>query len=141
MDVRLFSPPAPGRDIPWVLEACREVLGDKRDASAAYLPQASLLTEKWLAQTRKSFAHLARIELVDTETMELAEMEGVLRGAALVYIPGGNAFLLNHRLHTSRLLPYLPKKIQSGLPAVAFSAGAVLCGPNVLTSTDLNLVP
>jgi dipeptidase E len=67
-------------------------------------------------------------------------MEGILRRAAVVYIPGGNTFLLNHRLHVSHLLPYLRKKIQSGLPVVAFSAGTILCGPNILTSKDMNTV-
>jgi dipeptidase E len=38
------------------------------------------------------------------------------------------------------LLPYLRKKVQAGLPVVGFSAGTVLCGPNVLTSNDLNAV-
>lgn len=141
MELHLFSTPGAGFDIEWVLEACRLCLGEKRDATVAYLPLASLFTEKWLDQTRKSFRNVAQIELVDTETMELDQMQGILRRAALVYIPGGNAFLLNHRLHVSRLMPYLRKKIQNGLPVVAFSAGAVVCGPNILTSNDLNLIP
>ena len=48
--------------------------------------------------------------------------------------------MLSHRLHVSRLMPYLRKKIMAGLPLVAFSAGTVLCGPNVLTSRDMNMV-
>ncbi|MGZ6317610.1 MAG: Type 1 glutamine amidotransferase-like domain-containing protein, partial [Anaerolineales bacterium] len=67
-------------------------------------------------------------------------MESVLRRAAAVYIPGGNTFLLNHRLRISHLLPSLRKKLQAGLPLVAFSAGTVLCGPDILTSNDLNMV-
>jgi dipeptidase E len=67
-------------------------------------------------------------------------MEALLRDAVLVYIPGGNTFLLNHRLHISGLMPYLKKKIKAGLPVVAFSAGTVLCGPNILTSNDINMV-
>jgi peptidase E len=34
----------------------------------------------------------------------------------------------------------LKKKIQSGLPLIGFSAGSILCGPNILTSTDMNTV-
>ena len=67
-------------------------------------------------------------------------MEAILRRAAAVYIPGGNTFLLNHRLHAGGLLPYLRKKIQTGLPVAAFSAGTILCGPNILTSKDMNTV-
>jgi dipeptidase E len=48
--------------------------------------------------------------------------------------------LLNHRLHISGVMPYLKKKIQSGLPVVGFSAGMVVCGPNILTSRDMNTV-
>ncbi len=141
MELHLFSTPGAGFDIRWVLEACRTCLKDKPAASVAYLPLASLYTEKWLEQTRRQFEGLAKIELINTETMDLPEMEAILRRVSLVYIPGGNAFLLNHRLHVSRLMPHLRKKIQNGLPVVAFSAGAVVCGPNVLTSNDLNMVP
>jgi peptidase E len=141
MELHLFSTPGPGLGIAWVLEACREILGDKRDVTVAYLPQATLAGEKWLRETTRSFRDVGRIEMIDIETMELDEMLGILRRAALTYIPGGNAFLLNHRLHGSRLAPHLRRNIQNGLPVVAVSAGAVVCGPNILTSNDLNLVP
>lgn len=141
MELHLFSTPGPGFDIRWVLDACRACLKGKRDARVAYLPLASLVTDKWVEPTRKAFKDLAAIDPLNTETMELAGMEAVLRRAALVYIPGGNAYLLNHRLHISRLLPYLSRKISAGLPVVAFSAGTVVCGPNILTSNDLNMVP
>ncbi len=36
--------------------------------------------------------------------------------------------------------PYLRKKVQSGLPLVGFSAGTILCGPNILTANDMNTV-
>ncbi len=141
MELHLFSTPGRDDDISWVLEACRPYLEHKPDPKVAYLPLASLFAEKWLDRTRKSFRGLARVELINTETMELPEMEAVLRRAALVYIPGGNTFLLNHRLHISRLFPHLRKKIEGGLPLAAFSAGTVLCGPNILTTNDLNMVP
>jgi peptidase E len=41
----------------------------------------------------------------------------------------------------SRLFPSLRRKIEGGLPLAAFSAGTVLCGPNILTTNDLNMVP
>ena len=140
-ELHLFSTPGPGFDIKWILGACREILRGRQGETIAYLPQASLAADKWLKETERSFGEVARIELVDLETMEVREMESVLRRAAAVYIPGGNAFLLNHRLHTSHLMPHLRKMVQKGLPVVAFSAGAVVCGENVLTSNDLNMVP
>ena len=139
MELHLLS--SPGKDdIRWVIEACRPYLEKSPEAILACMPLASLFSEKWLDQTERSFKGLAHIETINTETMELPEMEAVLRRAAVVYIPGGNTFLLNHRLHVSHLLPYLRKKIQSGLPVVAFSAGTILCGPNILTSKDMNTV-
>jgi peptidase E len=37
-------------------------------------------------------------------------------------------------------MPYLKKKIQNGLPVIGVSAGMILCGPNILTSKDMNTV-
>ena len=139
MELNLFSSPGLD-DLRWVLEACRPYLERKPGATLAYLPMASLFAEKWLEQTERSFKGLARVEMIDTESMDQSEMEAVLRRASVVYIPGGNTFLLNHRLHVSHLLPYLRKKVQAGLPVVAFSAGTILCGPNILTSKDMNTV-
>jgi dipeptidase E len=72
--------------------------------------------------------------------MDLPAMEAIIRRAQVVYISGGNTFLLNHRLHISGLMAYLRKKVQAGLPVVGFSAGMIVCGPNILTSSDMNSV-
>ena len=139
-NLHLFS--SPGKDdIRYIIEACRPYLDGKPDATVAFLPLASLYAERWLESTESSFKGLARLETINAETMSLPEMEDIIRRAASVYIPGGNTFLLNHRLHISRLMISLRKKVQAGLPVVAFSAGAVLCGPNILTSKDMNTVP
>lgn len=141
MELHLFSTPGKGEDdIRWIVEAARPYLEKKSDPTVAYLPLASLFGERTLEATQKSFKGLARIELVNTETMDQAATEAILRRAALVYIPGGNTFLLNHRLEVSHLHSYLKKKVGSGLPVVAFSAGTILCGPNIKTANDMNSV-
>ena len=124
----------------WVIEACRPYLENKAEPLLAYLPLASLFAERSLDETESCFRGLARVVTINTETMELSEMESVLRRADAAYIPGGNTFLLNHRLHISHLFDYLQQKLQAGLPLVGVSAGTVLCGPNILTSNDLNMV-
>jgi peptidase E len=138
MNLHLFS--TPGKDdIRDILDACRPFLEEKDDPVVAYLPAASL-GDTYQEITGKAFHRLARLETINTELMTYPEMEAILRSAALVYIPGGNTFLLNHRLHLSNITEYLHKKVSAGLPLVAFSAGTVLCGPNILTSKDLNMV-
>src|SRR5512143_3585380 len=137
VDLHLFSSPGDGRE---VIEASRPYLERKRDATVAYLPLASLYAERWHEQAEQAFAGLARLETVNAELMAQPEIESILRRAALACIPGGNTFLLNHRLHLSGVMPYLRKKVQAGLPVVGASAGTVLCGPNILTSRDLNTV-
>ena len=139
MELHLFSSPGEN-DIRYVIEASRPYLEGKSEATVAYLPLASLYAEKWLEDNQKYFQSLARLEMINAEMMTLSEMEEIVRHASLVYIPGGNTFLLNHRLHISKLMPYLRKKVQAGLPLVAFSAGMILCGPNILTSKDMNTV-
>ncbi len=138
-NLHLFS--SPGKDdIRYIIEASRLYLKDKDDATVAYLPFASLYAERWQEATENSFKSLARLETINAETMSLTQMEDIIRRASLVYIPGGNTFLLNHRLHVSRLMLFLRRKVQAGLPVVAFSAGTILCGPNILTSKDMNTV-
>jgi peptidase E len=139
MNLHLLSTPG-DRDIRWVLEACRPYLAGKVEPVVAFMPQASLDVNSWMDYTVRAFDGLAKVELIDTERMDLREMETVIRRAQVAYISGGNTFLLNHRLHVSGLIPYLRKKIQAGLPVVAFSAGMIICGPNMLTAKDLNSV-
>lgn len=139
MKLHLFSTPG-DRDIRWVLDAARPHLANKDHPTVAFLPQAWLNVRHWLDYTVRSFHGLAEVELIDTEQMDLPQMEAIIRRAHVVYISGGNTYLLNHRLHISGLMPYLRKKVQSGLPLIGFSAGAIVCGPNILTSKDLNSV-
>jgi dipeptidase E len=138
-NLHLFSTPG-DRDIRWIVEASRSYLEDKDEPTIAYLPLASLYAEKWLEDNEKAFKGLARLEVVNAELMTQKEIEEIIRRAALVYIPGGNTFLLNHRLHVSGVMPALKRKIQAGLPFVGFSAGMVICGPNIITSKDMNTV-
>lgn len=138
MHLHLFSNPGDG--IRNIIEVSRPYLEDKDEPTVAYLPLASLYAEKWLEDNERAFKGLARLDMVNAELMTQKEIEEVLRRAALVYILGGNTFLLNHRLHASGVMPYLRKKVTAGLPLVAFSAGMIVCGPNILTSKDMNTV-
>ena len=139
INLHLLSTPG-DRDIRWVVDACRPYLDDRDEPSVAFMPQASLNVNQWLDYTVREFKGLAQIELLDTERMDLPTMESIIRRARVVYISGGNTFLLNHRLHISGLMPFLRKKVQAGLPVVGFSAGMIVCGPNILTSKDMNSV-
>jgi dipeptidase E len=141
MSIQLHLFCIPGRDdIRYILQASRPYLEGREDPVVAYLPAASL-SSTYQEYTENAFRGLARVATIDTELQTLPEMEAVLRDAALVYIPGGNTFLLNHRLHLCKIMDTLRRKVTTGLPVVAFSAGTVLCGPNILTSNDMNIIP
>jgi dipeptidase E len=139
MKLHLFSTPGEN-DLRHVLEASRPYLEDKDDPVIAYLPLASLYAEKWLGVNREAFDSLGELVEINAELMTQREIENIIRDAALVYITGGNTFLLNHRLHASGVMPYLKKKVLNGLPVVGVSAGMIVCGPNILTSRDMNTV-
>ena len=139
MNLHLFS--RPGKDdLRYIVEASRPYLQDKEEPIVAYMPLASLYAEKWYAMHESAFRGQAQLKEINAELMTQKEIEEIIRQASLVYITGGNTFLLNHRLHASGVMPYLKKKIQNGLPVVGFSAGMIMCGPNILTSTDMNTV-
>ena len=139
MNLHLFS--TPGRDdLRYIIEASRPYLEDQDEPVIAYMPLASLYAEKWHELNQRAFEGLGRLVEINAELMTQREIENIVREAALLYITGGNTFLLNHRLHVSGVMPYLKKKVQNGLPVVGFSAGMVVCGPNILTSRDINTV-
>src|SRR5512134_795770 len=104
MQLHLFSSPGEN-DIRYIVEASRPYLEAKDDTVVAYMPLAYLYAERWMEFHERAFQGLARLETVNTELMTPREIEDGLRRAALVYIPGGNTFLLNHRLHISGILP------------------------------------
>jgi len=137
--LHLFSYPGEN-GIRHIVDASRPHLENRPNATVAYLPVGTLV-DTYQEYTEKAFHGLARVETINTEMMTLPEMEDILRRASVVYIPGGNTFLLNHRLHLCRMMDFLRRKVAAGLPVVAFSAGTVLCGPNILTSNDMNIVP
>ncbi|MBN2386349.1 MAG: Type 1 glutamine amidotransferase-like domain-containing protein [Anaerolineales bacterium] len=139
MNLDLFSTPGQD-DTHYVLDASRSYLEGKRDPIIVYIPAGSL-DNRWHEYTVEAFRGLGRVETLDTEMMTLPEMETLLRCAAQVYIPGGNTYLLSHRLQLCKIIDPLRRKVVAGLPVVAFSAGTVLCGPNILTSNNLNIVP
>lgn len=138
-NLHLFSSPGE-RDIRYIVDACRPYLNGKDDPILAFLPLAFLDGERWLDYTVAQFKGLAQVKIINTELMSQTEIEDILRKSVAAYISGGNTFLLNHRLHVSGIMPFLKKKVQAGLPVVGFSAGAVLCGPNILTANDMNSV-
>ncbi len=139
MQLHLFSTPGQN-NLDDILEASRPYLEGQDEPVIAYMPLASLYAERWLRMNQEAFKGLGKLVEISAELMTQREIENVIRDAALVYIPGGNTFLLNHRMHACGVMPYLKKKIQNGLPLVGFSAGMVVCGPNILTSRDMNTV-
>ncbi|MFO7661086.1 MAG: Type 1 glutamine amidotransferase-like domain-containing protein [Chloroflexota bacterium] len=126
------------RDIRHILDAARPYLAVQAKPVVAYLPAASPVYN-WLDYTEKAFAGLAEIAYIDTETIPLAGVAAIFDRAGVVYISGGNTFLLNHRLHRSGVFDLLQQRIIDGLPVVGFSAGATICGPTILTSNDMNM--
>ena len=139
MHLHLFSTPG-DNNLLSVVEASRPYLEGQDEPVIAYLPLASLYAEKWHPLNYRAFEGLGRLTEINAELMTQKEIENIIREAALVYITGGNTFLLNHRLHASGVMPYLKKKVQNGLPVVGVSAGMIVCGPNILTSRDMNTV-
>ena len=112
MSLHLFS--MPGKDdLRYVVEASRPFLEDRDEPVVAYMPLASLYAEKWHRMNESAFKELAQLKEINAELMTQKEIESIIRDAALVYIPGGNTFLLNHRLHVSGVMPYLKKKVQN----------------------------
>lgn len=139
VDLHLLSTPGE-KDIRYILEACRPYLEAQASSRVAFMQWASFNYD-WLPYTRQAFAGLSEVDALDPDPNYLEKNEQILDRCGVIYISGGNTYLLNHRLHESRLVTSLRRRALAGLPIVGFSAGAIVCGPNILTTHDINMIP
>jgi dipeptidase E len=105
-----------------------------------YLPAAgATLNSEYVDVTRTAFENLAEVEILDlTQPIPLVDLESALERATVLYIPGGNTYLLLDRLYRSRAFSLIQARVQAGMPLVGFSAGMTICGENILTTNDNN---
>jgi peptidase E len=137
MQLHLFS--TPGEPLLQnLVNACRPLLNQQHQPKVVYLP-AGAVGNLWLEFTREAFQNLATVIPIVVDQTPPSAVETALEQAALLYIPGGNTFLLKQRLQQHGLLKSVRRRLRQGLPLAAFSAGAVLCGPNILTTNDMNV--
>ncbi len=140
MHLHLLS--TPGDDpISDVVDAVGPYLKSLHDPTVAYLPAASEEPQaQYLGLTERAFSRLAQVELVDLASGRLADALNVLSRCSLIYIPGGNTYLLANRLRSSTFAQHLESRLRQGLPLVAFSAGTVIVGHSIAMSSDENTV-
>jgi dipeptidase E len=120
-----------------ILFAAREMLVGVEVPQVAYLP-ATAQDRHFVRETKHAFRGLAEVRAIKPEIHSTTAMQRVLDRASLLYIPGGNTYLAAQRLHAAGWMDELRQRIQDGLPLVAFSAGTVLCGVDILTTNDAN---
>jgi dipeptidase E len=143
MQLHLFSTPGEG-GIEYIIDAASAILQGQSDPLVAYLPAANI-HRRWVRETKAAFRGLATVTAINVETQPIERIQVILDRAVLLYIPGGNTYLMAHRLHHfpkwpggEGLISELKKRVLEGLPLIGFSAGAVLCGPDILTTNDIN---
>lgn len=137
MQLHLFS--TPGEPLLHdVVQACRTIVGAHRARVVAYLPAAAM-GPLWMDYTVEAFRDVAGVRLIDLDQMEHDDIDAVLDQALALYIPGGNTYRLAQRLRQRGFVENVKRRIQSGLPLIAFSAGTVFCGQDVLTTGDINV--
>lgn len=139
VDLHLFSRPGE-TDIRWILDAARPYLEGRDQPTVAFIQWASV-THDWTGYTQQAFGPLAKVEPLNDNPAYLSENKACLNRCHAVFISGGNTYLLNHRLHESGLFEHLRHRALEGLPIIGFSAGALLCAPNILTTHDINMLP
>jgi dipeptidase E len=135
--LHLFSNPGEP-SLRYIVDACRPFLERATNPVVAYLPAASV-GDPFVGVTKSVFKDLASIAHLDADAHSRDKLDASLDRATLLYIPGGNTYVLRQRLHTSGLMEAVRERVRAGLPLVAFSAGAVLCGANIMTTNDMNV--
>jgi dipeptidase E len=136
MQLHLFS--VPGEPfLTDILLAAQQILANLPAPVIVYIPAAAE-ERHFVRETKTAFRSLAEVRTIKPEIHTKTQMLSILERASLLFIPGGNTYLAAQRLHTTGLMDDLRERILGGIPLVAFSAGTVLCGVDILTSNDPN---
>ena len=139
MNLHLFSIPGES-SLQNIVAASKPYLKEHPRPIILYLPAAgSTLNLEYLNRTRVAFETLAEVEVLDmTQPVPYMEIESIIKQATVLYVPGGNTYLLLDRLYRSGAFHLIQERVQAGMAFVGFSAGMVICGKNILTSSDQN---
>jgi dipeptidase E len=122
------------------LEHCREEIAAFLSPidSLGYITAAQLADEE--AQYGRAVDALAPVG-ISVEHLLLDQLaRHRLQEVAAVFVGGGNTYALLSRLRAARILSILRRRARAGLPYVGTSAGANICGPNILATNDWNVV-
>jgi len=123
-----------------IVAASKPHLALRADPVILYISAAApVLNPEYVDITRTAFENLAEVEILDlTQPIPFVDVEHAIQETAVLYIPGGNTYLLLERLYRSKAFHLIQTRIQAGMPLLGFSAGMRVCGENILTSNDIN---
>jgi dipeptidase E len=122
------------------LEHCREQIAAFLSPirSLAYMTAARLEDED--GQYNRAVDALNPVGIT-VEHLRLSEDAPKRLGeTSAIFVGGGNTYALLSRLRAARILSILRRRVRAGLPYVGTSAGANICGPNILATNDWNVV-
>lgn len=120
-----------------LVELVRSLSGDQANPVVAYLP-AGNIKRHFVRQVKGFLRGVAEVSAIKPEVHTLKRAHSILDQATLLLIPGGNTYLMAHRLHQMGIVNELRQRVLDGLPVITFSAGTVFCGQDVLTTNDIN---
>ena len=128
----------PGEGLGRLREGMRDLLVGISDPRVCYLPGAALDPAFSFTENQNVLRGIAKVRLLDLVAMDRSTLLTALDECDLLYAPGGNTFVLADRLRRIDLTNEIKRRILGGLPYIGFSAGAVLCGRDILNSQDIN---
>lgn len=139
MNLCLFSMPG-GYPLQDIVAASKPHLEVQTDPVVLYLPAAdATLNLEYVNRTRTAFKILAEVQVLDlAQPISFVDLEDTIKRTTVVYLPGGNTYLLLDRLCRSGAFHLIKSQVQAGMPYVGFSAGTIICGENILTTNDDN---
>jgi dipeptidase E len=136
MQIHLFSDG--GEDfLGNVIEACGNILAGAARPIIAYLPAASV-DDSYFEMARTTLAPLGDVLTIDIDHDPIEQTRSAIERASVVFMPGGNTYLLNSRLKRTGIHALIRDRARRGLPLVGVSAGSVVCGKSMLTTNDMN---
>jgi dipeptidase E len=136
MQLYLFSS---GSALPTIVQRTGEHLAGAAQPTIALIPAASVDQQATVERLSPSFAPLGTLRVIDLDTTDDVRFAADLAASEVIYVPGGNTYLLARRMHRGNFMRLLVEAVRAGTPLLGSSAGTVFCGPNMLTTNDWNV--
>jgi len=113
----------------------REFLNNKK--SILFIPYARPSGKTWDEITNIAHEKFKTMGVNLKGIQEYTDEQKAIENAEVIFVCGGNTFVLLQTLYDKNLVDIIKERVNSGIPYIGTSAGGSIAGKTIMTSNDM----